>query len=381
MYLTMNTQGKGSIQQLEPNKTRAKCRKWRLRVSTGINPRTGRYGQKTRVIRGTYREAKAALDDFLIELEEIPTSPADRKITFEKLSKEYIDHRLNMRQISPRTASKIRGHLDALSRHIGKCPVDKLTPYMVQQAIAEMMNGDSASGNDLSGTYVNMIIQSASTMMVKYAIPHGLASVNVFDDIERPRNDTKERKPLTDEQQDHVCKNCTPTDHRYAAVILALLAGLRLGETCKLTWGNVNLIDGYLLLPDTKAYGSRSKATPIQDKLVAFLLTWKSNQREIMAKRYVVQNDDTYVCANDLGDQLTTQTLSRWWRRNREKLGCREVHFHDLRHTFATNLARKNIHPKAIQDLLRQKDERVAMRIYTHVSMEQMKNAINTLND
>jgi len=55
------------------------------------------------------------------------------------------------------------------------------------------------------------------------------------------------------------------------------------------------------------------------------------------------------------------------------------VHFHDLRHTFATETA-KILPPKIIQQLLRQKDERVSMRIYTHVNTDDLEEAVAKLN-
>ena len=115
--------------------------------------------------------------------------------------------------------------------------------------------------------------------------------------------------------------------------------------------------------------------------LVEYLLEWKECQRARMAKYGVVQGDHTPVLANDLGDRMSGYVLGRWWRRNRAALGCPGVHYHDLRHTFATNLAKHNVHPKAIQSLLRHKDDRTAMRIYTHVNVEQMMSAVMSLED
>lgn len=63
------TLGSGSIVQIDKDKTRARCRKWRLKVSTGKDPRTGKYGSKSRRFEGTYTQAKAALREFVEEVE------------------------------------------------------------------------------------------------------------------------------------------------------------------------------------------------------------------------------------------------------------------------------------------------------------------------
>lgn len=364
---------------MEPGKPRGKCRKWLLRVSVGLNPRTGKYDEKSKTFHGTYREAKKATEQFEEELKNKQSTAPGRKLTFEEMSDEYVKHRFELRQIGEKTASKIAGHLKALSRHVGKCPADKLQTYMIQDAVKAMMGGDSATGQPLSGTYINMIIQSGATMYSKYAVPQQLADANPFDGVEHPRDDTQERQPLTAAQEAAILEYCTATNHRYVAVILALLAGLRRNEACKLQWKDVDLLEGFMLLQDTKAYVRKKKAIPIQQKLIEYLLAWKEEQARIMSRWGVVQTGETYVCANDLGDRLDDEVLGRWWRRNRKKFRCEGMHFHDLRHAFATNLAKKNIHPKVIQELLRQKDDRVAMQIYTHVNTEQMKDAMKLL--
>lgn len=72
------TKGFGSIVQLEKDKTKARCRKWQLRVSTGKDRRTGKYVTKARTVNGTLSDAKAALRDFIEELEGRSAATAQR---------------------------------------------------------------------------------------------------------------------------------------------------------------------------------------------------------------------------------------------------------------------------------------------------------------
>ena len=60
--------GQGSIIQLEKDKPKSKCRKWQLRASVGMDPRTGKYKTRTRRFTGT--QAKAALREFIAEIED-----------------------------------------------------------------------------------------------------------------------------------------------------------------------------------------------------------------------------------------------------------------------------------------------------------------------
>jgi hypothetical protein len=59
----------GSIIQREKDKPKSKCKKWELRVPTGLDPRTGKYKAKSRRFNGSYTEAKRALREFQDEVE------------------------------------------------------------------------------------------------------------------------------------------------------------------------------------------------------------------------------------------------------------------------------------------------------------------------
>jgi integrase len=43
------------------------------------------------------------------------------------------------------------------------------------------------------------------------------------------------------------------------------------------------------------------------------------------------------------------------------------MHFHDLRHTYATLLLTKGIHPKIVSEMLRHSSIAITLDIYSHV--------------
>ncbi len=56
--------GMGTIVRMEKDGPKGKCRKWQLYVSTG------KHKTKTRRFSGTYTQAKAALREFISEIED-----------------------------------------------------------------------------------------------------------------------------------------------------------------------------------------------------------------------------------------------------------------------------------------------------------------------
>ena len=137
--------GNGTIFQMEKDKPKSRCRKWQLRVSTGLDPRTGKYKKKTRVFRGTYTEAKAALRDFIEEVE------GDRvqgktTYTFEQYAERYLKRRELNKEIAATTLERQRQHFKAASMHIGKANLASITPTMLDDMYIAMLSGDTLSG-------------------------------------------------------------------------------------------------------------------------------------------------------------------------------------------------------------------------------------------
>jgi integrase len=63
------------------------------------------------------------------------------------------------------------------------------------------------------------------------------------------------------------------------------------------------------------------------------------------------------------------------------EIAADEIDFHCLRHTFITNLARGNVHPKTAQMLARHSSIELTMGYYTHMGREQLDAALDVLPD
>ena len=109
--------GEGSIVQLEKDKPKSKCRKWQLRVPIGLDPRTGKYRQRTRVFRGTFTEAKAALREFIDQIERDEVQ-GRTDYTFEEYCARFIERRRLGKEVAPTTLVRQEWQFKAACRHI-----------------------------------------------------------------------------------------------------------------------------------------------------------------------------------------------------------------------------------------------------------------------
>ena len=62
-----------------------------------------------------------------------------------------------------------------------------------------------------------------------------------------------------------------------------------------------------------------------------------------------------------------------------KRAGIPHVRFHDLRHTFASQLVKGGVDIRTVQELLWHKDIRMTMR-YSHLAPDHMKNAVRILD-
>ena len=81
--------------------------------------------------------------------------------------------------------------------------------------------------------------------------------------------------------------------------------------------------------------------------------------------------DNDLVFPNTLGKPMNA---GNFYRREfqslleRANLADKEFTFHSLRHTFATTLADKGVHPSTAQKMLGHSDIRMTLAIYTHAT-------------
>ncbi len=55
-----------------------------------------------------------------------------------------------------------------------------------------------------------------------------------------------------------------------------------------------------------------------------------------------------------------------------------DIHFHDLRHSFASNMVKKGISIFIVKELLRHKDVKTT-QVYSHLTVESLKDAVKVL--
>ena len=384
--------GEGSIIQMEKGKPKSKCRKWQLRVPIGLNPRTGKYQQKTRVIKGTFTQAKADLREFIKEIEHDEVQ-GRTSYTFEEYCGRYLEIRAATKEVAPPTQIRQEWQFKAAIRHIGKVNLAAVTPTMLDDMYIAMLKGDTLSGKPSSGSYVNQIHDNI-TLVFEHAIKEGILVKNPCHSANPPKMDTREKRAMKPEQIQELIEGLDPEGPRECAYLIAITMGLRRGEVCGLSWKDVDFengivdvshsLDGLGNLKETKTKAGM-RLLPLPEVTRDALLRQKASQAAQFARTnqwrkpeegYLKQTENTPVVATHYGERVTPGSLSRWWSLDRDRFGLNGWSFHELRHSYLTLLALNGVHPKVMQELAGHYSSQITMDIYTHVNLDAKKEAV-----
>ena len=390
-------QGKGSIIQVEKDKPASRCRSWKLQVSLGKDPRTGKYRRATKRFAGTYSQANMALREFVQEVEGNNVQ-GKTGWTFSSYAKRYLERRGAKREAAPSTIKKQHDQFKAANMHIGELPLERITPAVLDEMYMAMLSGETLSGKPSGGSYVNQIHDNL-TLVFAQAVEEGLLSANPCDKATPPKMDIKPKKALSKEQVTELIERLDPRQPRDLAYLLAVTLGLRRGEISALEWRDIDFegrcvsitraVDtlGNVKGTKTKA-GTRILPLPditfnaLKEAMVAQALQFaKTNSFRTLEEGYLEQGPQTPVVASKKGERLYPSSLSRWWSEDREGYGLATFTLHELRHTYLTMLARSNVHPKVMQELAGHYSCQITMDIYTHVNMLAKQEAVSAVSE
>ena len=156
------------------------------------------------------------------------------------------------------------------------------------------------------------------------------------------------------------------TDHLRPLVILALHTGCRRGELFELQWRDVDLVGARITVRAEAAKSGRARVVPMNADAVGAVRAWKKPGVE--SAHYVFPADD--------GGRL--QDIKTGFLKVVRNVGLNDFRFHDLRHSFASNLVAAGVDLNTVRELLGHADLKMTIR-YAHLAPEHKAAAVAKL--
>ena len=256
----------------------------------------------------------------------------------------------------------------------GNVPADKLDASLLHKFITEKLNGG------LSSNYVADIVILLKSIMKfavnKYNIQNKIAEVVL------PKRKKAEVALLSRSQQINLQKYINSVqDLTSLGVALSLFTGLRIGELCALKWGNVDLTKKTIFVNKTI---QRIKAD-FGTKLVITEPKSNSSVREIpvpecimpMLKKFSADKE-CYLLSGK-SKPVEPRVMQYRFQKLLKKAKLPSIHFHALRHMFATNCVEMGFDVKSLSEILGHSGVEITLNRYVHSSLERKKQFMKKL--
>ena len=273
-------------------------------------------------------------------------------------------------RLKPSTLARYRENIRLyILPEIGNMQISKVTSHKIQHIVHKLTD------SGLSPATVTGVVRLFSSAM-KQAVELKLAAHNPCDGVTTPVIERTPARILNRQEQIKLERQAAMTGAgAETGILLALYAGLRIGEICALQWRDIDFFQKTLtvratlqrmgceqerktiLLKGTPKSKSSARCIPIPPDLMDKLLKHKNES-----------GGDCYILTNTL-KPVEPRTLRARFARLSSKAGI-SVPFHTLRHTFAARCLECHFDIQALSEIMGHSNAGITLRVYSHSVLE-----------
>lgn len=345
--------------------------RWEGRYKQGMKP--GGAARYRSVYGHSYREVKQRLRE--AERAEPPAVQGGELPFREVLQRWQRDHRHGLKAATEhRYDYLIQTHI---LPELGDIPVCDITAQTINDfAEKKRREGGLGRKSGLSPAYVRSILLIV-TAALKYGENQGLCRP-LQGPIHKPVPERKELTVLSRQEQQrlqrHLLRRMDPTA---LGILISLNTGLRIGEVCALRWKDVDFQRNLIHVRATVARVKCAPEGPRKSRLILDKPKTQSSLRDIPIPsrlRPVLLTmqgsaQGPFVAA-DGPDFTSPRTFTYRFHRILGQCGLPPMHYHALRHTFATRCIELGMDVKSLSEILGHANVSITLNTYVHPSMD-----------
>jgi integrase len=336
----------------------------------------------------TKREAKAAEAEALRRLRDGVFVEPSRLTVGTYLTEIWLPSIAS--QVRPTTLGGYRHNVRAyVVPRLGDIPLQRLTTARVGAFYGELVASGGKGGRPLSPKTVRYV-HTTLRRALRDAVADGLVVRNVAAQARPPRARRVEMQTWTAAEVGFFLASVRE-DRLYVAWLLLATLGIRRGELLGLRWIDVDLtrgrvairqtlvmVDGKPAMAEPKtAKGRRSLmlAPEVLEALRAHC-AHQAAERLSWGADYI---DCGLVITTEDGRAMHPETLSGVFVRQAKRAGLPPIRLHDLRHSVASILLARGVHPKVVSELLGHATIALTLDTYSHVLPSLQEEAVSVV--
>jgi site-specific recombinase XerD len=314
--------------------------------------------------KSTKRKLKSEALIFLSEFRENLEKKKEIKIVFiQDFEIEYLAYIKSMRAASYHRS--IKYSLDCLIGYTGNLKLNQLDYRLMEKFILKQ--------SDSSKSCAALYYRTLKSAFEK-ALSWGYLKENPFKKFKSPKVpktfpvfiDYKMLNIILEKEKSSLMKDIYLT---------AFLTGMRLGELVNLKWNSIDLNTQTIKVECSETFTTKNK----KERIIPINKTLFELLRKRMPKIIDI-NLSGYVFCKIRGVKLNEDFVSKSFKQASKDAGMNEgVHFHTLRHSFASSLIQKGVSLYVIKELLGHSDIAVT-QIYSHLKQDNLTDAVRLLD-
>lgn len=314
-------------------------------------------------------------------------SPVSCSKTVQELSIEWLScAKIRVKESSYCCYEKIvRKHIISYFKKTKYCA---LNTVKINEFIEYLLKNGRANGKGglSAGTVQDIIVIMRS--IAKYTErEYGLR--NPMYNISIPKIEKNDISVLKDNErsklQKYLQNNLTNTN---LGILLAMYSGIRIGEVCALTWGDIDLKNGIVHISRTiqRVHEPQGINSSRKTKLIIGSAKSRSSKRDIPIPEFLInilkqknRSKEIFILSGSC-KPVEPRTMQNRFRSVLKKCRVRDVNFHVLRHTYATVCIENGFDAKTVSELLGHASVNITLNRYVHSDLEIKKKYISKLN-
>lgn len=347
---------------------RRKDGRWEARFVRGREPDGGVrygycYGRSYREVKEKVNEAKAASN------RRVQVSNGGKSVQLGALCDEWL--RLKRSQVKESTFVKYQTTLEnRIKPELGDHCALSLTSPMVEQFAYGLLHEKG-----LSAKTVKDVLTVLHAVLL-----YGEKQVGFSRriDIAYPKTEKKEMRVLSRAEQEKLTQYLLEnTDLCKFGTLFALLTGLRIGEVCALRWRDISLRDGVVYVRSTLQRVKNLDGGGAKTKIIICDPKSFTSARVIPLSPFALElcrrfcgRPDEYILTGKPDKFVEPRVLQNHMKRYAQDCGLSGVHFHTLRHSFATRCVEVGFEIKSLSEVLGHASPQITLDRYVHSSLE-----------
>jgi len=273
------------------------------------------------------------------------------RILFEDFAKTFYELHSCVNK-KPRVAKRDSELINHLVKHFGGKYLHEITPMIIERYKA-------ARRETVAPATVNRELACLKCMFNK-AIQWEKAYDNPVRQVKLFKETNQRTRYLEQDEIPRLIDSCA--EHLKPIVTTAVFAGMRKSEILNLKWEDIDFKRGIIYLLNTK---NNEKREVLINEIVTKAL--------LSVKRH---GSNPYVFVSKTGKPYTNVRKS--FETALKKCDIINFRFHDLRHTFASQLVMMGVDIKTVQELMGHKTIEMTLR-YSHLSPDHKNRAVEAL--